>query len=223
MEVFRKCLSALALGFGVLFSGFVSQEAVGSVTLELGDMQLSGGQKKTWTFKVVQTGPTTNLIFSGFFVNLTNNPSCQFGDVVLQTKTANGINVWWGGSNYSIPGATWLGTWSFLNMSSANGFYQDVNNSYFIVGGMTGTLEVSIICGWSNSPLVEYQDVVVTIQGDVFLAFAPSDLNSDGLVNGADLGILLSHWGSANPAADVNDDGIVNGADIGVLLAEWTG
>ncbi|MCA9285410.1 MAG: hypothetical protein KDA22_09360 [Phycisphaerales bacterium] len=47
------------------------------------------------------------------------------------------------------------------------------------------------------------------------------DLNGDGLVNGADLGILLGAWGTPGPG-DLNGDGIVDGADLGVLLANWT-
>ena len=49
------------------------------------------------------------------------------------------------------------------------------------------------------------------------------DLNGDGLVNGADLGILLGLFGTTNPAGDLNDDGEVNGGDLGVLLVYWTG
>lgn len=50
----------------------------------------------------------------------------------------------------------------------------------------------------------------------------PADLNGDGIVNGADLGFLLSDWGScAGCPADLNDDGRVSGADLGMLLAAW--
>jgi hypothetical protein len=49
------------------------------------------------------------------------------------------------------------------------------------------------------------------------------DLNGDGLVNGADIGILLGAWGTAGGVADLNGDGIVNGADLGILLGAWTG
>ena len=51
----------------------------------------------------------------------------------------------------------------------------------------------------------------------------PGDLNGDGSVNGADLGLLIAAWGSNDPAADLNGDGIVNGGDLGPLLAFWTG
>jgi hypothetical protein len=46
------------------------------------------------------------------------------------------------------------------------------------------------------------------------------DLDGNGLVNGADLGLLLGAWGTAGPG-DLNGDGIVNGADLGLLLGAW--
>ena len=48
----------------------------------------------------------------------------------------------------------------------------------------------------------------------------PSDLNGDGRVNGADLGILLGGWNSAGPT-DLNQDGTTNGADLGIMLGSW--
>jgi hypothetical protein len=47
------------------------------------------------------------------------------------------------------------------------------------------------------------------------------DLNGDGFVDSADLGILLTAWGTNNAAADINDDGIVDSADLGQLLSNW--
>lgn len=53
--------------------------------------------------------------------------------------------------------------------------------------------------------------------------FPVEDLNCDGVVNGADLGILLSDWGPCvGCQADFNGDGEVNGGDIGILLAAWS-
>lgn len=49
---------------------------------------------------------------------------------------------------------------------------------------------------------------------------APSDLNHDCFVNGADLGILLAGWGT--PSADLDGNGTTDGADLGVLLSAWT-
>ena len=52
------------------------------------------------------------------------------------------------------------------------------------------------------------------------------DLNDDGLVDSADLGLLLTAWGSCGKAgpgcfADLDANGVVNAADIGLLLVEW--
>jgi len=48
-----------------------------------------------------------------------------------------------------------------------------------------------------------------------------ADLNGDGVVNGADLAILLTQWGTNGPA-DINNDGVVNGADLAILLTNWS-
>ena len=53
--------------------------------------------------------------------------------------------------------------------------------------------------------------------------FTPGDLNHDGRVDGADFGVLLSRWGTADPEADLDGSGSVGGGDIGALLALWTG
>jgi hypothetical protein len=52
-----------------------------------------------------------------------------------------------------------------------------------------------------------------------------ADLDGNGVVDGADLGFLLSSWGDcpSNEAcrADINRDGTVDGADLGLLLGAW--
>ena len=52
------------------------------------------------------------------------------------------------------------------------------------------------------------------------------DLDGDGAVNGADLGMLLGKWGPvtadpASAAADLDRNGTVDGADLGMLLGAW--
>jgi hypothetical protein len=46
------------------------------------------------------------------------------------------------------------------------------------------------------------------------------DINGDGIVDGADLGMLLGAWGFGG-ATDLNSDGTTDGADLGLLLAQW--
>jgi hypothetical protein len=71
-------------------------------------------------------------------------------------------------------------------------------------------VEGTVIDLWTNDP--ESADI-------------PGDLNGDGVVDGADLLILLSAWGTcADPddcPADLNDDGVVDGADLLILLSIW--
>jgi len=49
------------------------------------------------------------------------------------------------------------------------------------------------------------------------------DLNVDGVVGGADLGLLLGAWGTDGGATgiDLNGDGVVDGADLGLVLGAW--
>ncbi len=49
----------------------------------------------------------------------------------------------------------------------------------------------------------------------------PGDLNGDGIIDGADLGMLLSNWGGTG-MGDVDGSGTVDGADLGVLLSAWS-
>ena len=48
------------------------------------------------------------------------------------------------------------------------------------------------------------------------------DINEDGKVDGADLGVLIGSWGvCAGCPADFNGDNTVNGADLGVMIGAW--
>jgi formylglycine-generating enzyme required for sulfatase activity len=49
------------------------------------------------------------------------------------------------------------------------------------------------------------------------------DLDHDGEVGGADIGLLLSNWGPCDSTClyDLNNDDKVNGGDLGLLLSGW--
>jgi hypothetical protein len=49
------------------------------------------------------------------------------------------------------------------------------------------------------------------------------DLNGDGTVAAADLGLLLGAWGSIEPneSADLDHSGLVDASDLGLLLGSW--
>jgi hypothetical protein len=48
----------------------------------------------------------------------------------------------------------------------------------------------------------------------------PADLTGDGVVDGADLGLVLSAWGES-PLGDLTGDGITDGADLGLMLTAF--
>ncbi len=63
-------------------------------------------------------------------------------------------------------------------------------------------------------------DIVTLTVEDIVPCVA--DLNGDGKVDGADLGLLLADWGPcAGCLADIAPNGAVDGADLGLLLAAW--
>jgi len=49
------------------------------------------------------------------------------------------------------------------------------------------------------------------------------DFDANGEIDGADLAILLSHWGQSvfSLRVDLDDSGVVDGGDIGALLLQW--
>lgn len=64
----------------------------------------------------------------------------------------------------------------------------------------------------------------VTNMGGNTLCDCEGDFNLDGLVNGADLSILLGFWGLCNSddcAPDINFDGVIDGYDLAYFLALW--
>ena len=47
------------------------------------------------------------------------------------------------------------------------------------------------------------------------------DVNNDGNVDGHDLNMLLSDWGTETAQSDLNNDGTVGPEDLNILLAHW--
>ena len=66
-------------------------------------------------------------------------------------------------------------------------------------------------------------DFVASLTGTESVSELPEDLTGDGIVNSADLGLLIAEWGVCEDcAADFNDDGIVDAADLGAIIAAWS-
>mgnify|MGYP003700375505 CR=1 FL=1 len=93
------------------------------------------------------------------------------------------------------------------------------------VGGNELTVDaaqnVYVVGGHRNYNTDETDVLVVKFPPQLEGGVSPADLNSDGLVNGADLAALLAQWNGVGEA-DINDDGVVDGTDLAQLLASWS-
>ena len=86
-----------------------------------------------------------------------------------------------------------------------------------IIGGNDEGIEI-----WtseSGNPLLRPR---LEVEFDLPPAPPSPDLDGDGVVTSADLGLLMAAWNEigADPA-DLNLDGIVNAVDLGILIAAW--
>lgn len=108
--------------------------------------------------------------------------------------------------------------------SGIGGVPATLNFSFDTNGAAPGTYGafVSIKTSDENIPGASNATIFLSLSVTVAGAGVPGDLNDDGAVDGADLGLLLSEWDTNNTDADLNDDGIVDGADLGILLASWS-
>ena len=70
----------------------------------------------------------------------------------------------------------------------------------------------------SGDIIVDEVDYVPSLQQ---VGTCPADFNDDGIVNGADLSMLLADWNATNSIADLNCDDNVDGGDLSLLLAAW--
>jgi len=51
----------------------------------------------------------------------------------------------------------------------------------------------------------------------------PADLNGDGRVDAADIGLLIAAWGPCDGcAADLDGNGLVDAGDLGLMIASWS-
>jgi len=104
------------------------------------------------------------------------------------------------------------------------------NTAFFQAGGIladTSTaspslaIETSSVCGNLPRPNIvgPHDRDSATVVCDCF-----GDLSEDGVVNGVDVAIILSVWGTdggGHPEWDVTRDGMIDGADLAVVLSAW--
>jgi hypothetical protein len=83
-----------------------------------------------------------------------------------------------------------------------------------------GGLVVSAVIEYDNLAQLEAYDAVLFI-APKGLEGLVGDINGDGIVDTADLGILIGAFGGPGPAGDINGDGVVDTADLGLLISRF--
>ena len=82
----------------------------------------------------------------------------------------------------------------------------------------------------NGSPPQNGQPASVLLDDFVFIPMdvavpCPGDLNGDGRIDSADIGLLVAAWGSCPPKgdcpADIDGDGSVDAADLGLMIGGW--
>lgn len=101
-----------------------------------------------------------------------------------------------------------------------------------VIFGSTGQVwDSRVFAGATSSEPIKAMRVLnnccdgdgITVDDVQFAVASPTcaaDLNGDGQVNGADLGLLLANWNGSG-TGDLDGSGAVTGADLGELLAAW--
>ena len=86
------------------------------------------------------------------------------------------------------------------------------------------SIEQSTICNNSSVQIFgHYTDLGGnTISSACDTPLCPTDLNLDGVTDGADLATILIAWGAcAGCPSDIDDNGTVDGSDLAIILINW--
>jgi len=104
-----------------------------------------------------------------------------------------------------------------LHIELIDDYVPEVGQEFTILAAGSVTGEFLTVTGQGNFAVTYDAD------GVTLTALPPGDLNGDGCVDHADLGILLADWmcDSGDCAGDCDGDGDTDHADLGILLAYW--
>lgn len=139
--------------------------------------------------------PSVEVQSPGFFVGLTIPQS-----VSVPSQGGSGCAGWYGTVSYNG---------SVVNDAVGRAFFALTSAGQ----SLGAPIDPGILKRSSTTPRIRVFSSMCLLAGDI---------NGDGIVNGADLGILLVAWGVPHqPGADLNQDGSVDAADLGILLAAW--
>lgn len=148
--------------------------------------------------------PAGAIISNVYFKDVNYHSGDAYAATDWTSSTANNAVTWTGGTYATSANG------NALRFATLYNFAFDAN---FPPANATGTLGL-----FKPGAL---PTITVALRGPA-APTNPADLNSDQIINAADLAMLLNAWGTAGPG-DINASGSVDAADLAALLSAWTG
>jgi hypothetical protein len=203
-------------------SAIPAGSTVTSASLKVYMSQTNTGTQSTALHRVLQSwGEGASFAFGG----AGTNP--EPGD-------ATWTNRFYPGQPWSTPGGVFVETATQTKSIGAAGAYVFASNAAMVADVQSWIASPASNFGWimrgNETTLGTAKRFESRESGDparrplLTVVYTPpppvGDLNGDGKVNGADLGLLLGAWGSAG-ASDLDASGVTDGADLAILLGNW--
>jgi hypothetical protein len=167
---------------------------------------VKGGKTSLLSPVIDATG--TNQLVLKFAMFLGYNNGTPTNDPLEVFVSSNGGGSWVLAASYST-GQSW-------NLKS-------INLLDFVPA--SSTIQVKFVAQ-NNGPSTDVVEAAIDSVAFTKVTCYPAlfgDLDEDGVVDGADLGLMLLNWGPCPGCpADLNGDGTVDSADLGLLLLSFT-
>ena len=135
------------------------------------------------------------------------NGSCSAGTAVLPRAVHNlGVRIYSGTNTNPI----------FTQDAAAAGSSESISG---LLLPTTGVYEIRVSTSSSTDDIQLYSMVTNIVPAVAIVG----DVDGNGIVNGADLGILLAVWGpiTCGSVYDLTGDCMVDGFDLATLLSNW--
>ncbi|MDZ4830677.1 MAG: dockerin type I repeat-containing protein, partial [Phycisphaerae bacterium] len=123
---------------------------------------------------------------------------------------------YWDDSSFAIPRNATHAVVTLYHQTTSREYIEFLRDAN--VTDSTGQTAYNLWVSNGKSAPIDMDSATIKLSRPALLG----DLNGDGKVDAADLGILLGSWGGPG-AGDLNNDGIVDAQDLGLLLGAWTG
>jgi hypothetical protein len=225
VDVYRRSSGGWAVEAQLLQTPQTTNGRVGRFVSLSGD-RLAVGTSKSWVSTFERTGSTWT---EGAVVPATVLPlAAAVSGATVAVVGSFPLNAWEPG-----VGGTWVET---LNAQQASRVAMSADRIVYSGTSLVRTMERTggqwrmgnaypvtqdiVSLADSGALMVALHATGFSVIGELPASTCDADLTGDGLVNGADLGLLLGAW-ELTALGDLNGDGITNGADLGLMLTAF--